>query len=217
MPTVQFVATDGTTLAGRLTQPQTPNGGVVVLCHPHPQHGGSMDSWMLPIIQRALVTDGWTGLRFDFRGVGSSGGTYGRGVDELHDVAGAVGFALANGPADPVLLLLGWSFGALMSLRHALRDERCRGWVGIGTPYRAREVEVPDLDLAALSGWRVPKLFIHGDRDQFTSLERLHEVVDAAAEPKRLRVIEGGDHYLEGRGDVLGEEAVAFGRELLGG
>lgn len=215
MPSVTFAATDGIRLEGRLTRPSEPHGGAAVLCHPHPRHGGSMDSWMLPIIQRTLVADGWIGLRFDFRGVGGSGGTYGRGVDELHDVAGAVDFAIAQAPPDPALMLLGWSFGALMSLRHATGDGRCRGWVGIGVPYRAREVEMPDLDVEALSRWTVPKLFIHGDQDQFTPIALLQEVVDAAAEPKRLYVIAGGDHYLAGRGDVLGNQAVEFGRDVL--
>ncbi len=214
MTEVEFDAADGTPLEGDLVHPDVPNGGVVVLCHPHPRHGGSMDSWMMPVLQRALVEDGWVGLRFNFRGVGEM--TADAGDGELVDLAGAVDRVLREAGSPAPLLLAGWSFGAHVALRYALDDERVSGWAGIGLVYRAREVELPEIDLTRVSRWRAPKLFVHGSNDELTTIEAVQELVDRAAEPKRLRVIEGGDHFLAAHGDVLIQEVQSFGRELLG-
>lgn len=214
MADIRFAAGDGTELAGRLTLPDEPNGGGAVICHPHPRQGGSMHSWMLPVLQRALVGDGWVGLRFDFRGAGSSEGSYGRGEDELLDVAGAVDRVLDDLGDDAPLLLVGWSFGAHVSLRYAVGDDRVDGWAGVGLPVGLTGGGT-ELELEHLARWSRPKLFLHGERDPIADLEAVREIHDAAAEPKRLRVIEGGDHFLADHGDVLAGEVRAFGREVL--
>lgn len=106
MPQVEFPAADGLRLEGNLSPPNEPNGGAAVICHPHSQHGGSMDSWMMPVLQRALVADGWLALRFNFRGVGASEGSYDKGEGELKDVAGAVDYLLEEA-GDRATLLVG--------------------------------------------------------------------------------------------------------------
>lgn len=215
MPQVEFPATDGVRLEGDLSSPDESNGGVAIICHPHSQHGGSMDSWMMPVLQRALVKDGWLALRFNFRGVGRSDGSYDQGEGELQDVGGAVEYLLEQAGAGATLLVGGWSFGAHTSLRHALGDERVAGWFGVGLPYETREMEVPRLSLAALASWTVPKLFLHGSRDEIASVEKIKELVDASGEPKRLRIVEGGDHFLAAHADELVEELRSFGRIVL--
>ncbi|MDQ3931741.1 MAG: alpha/beta fold hydrolase [Actinomycetota bacterium] len=217
MPQVEFPAADELRLEGNLATPDEPNGGAAVICHPHPRHGGSMDSWMMSVLQRALVDDGWLALRFNFRGVGNSEGSYEKGEGELQCVAGAVDYVLEQAGGDATLLVGGWSFGAHTSLRYALGDQRVAGWFGVGLPYRTREIEVPELDLDALARWTVPKLFLHGSRDQIASLEAIEELVDAAGEPKRLRIVDGGDHFLAAHGDVLGGELRSFARLVLQG
>lgn len=218
MPLVRFPSRDGTSLCGRVTTPDEPNGGVAVLCHPHPKHGGSMSAWMLPFLQRILVAEGWTGLRFDFRGVGRSDGTFDRGEGEQDDVAGAIDHALETvGDPDAPVLLGGWSFGAAVSLRHALSDDRLVGWFGVGLPHRTGMTDIPATDPTELATWTVPKLFVHGSEDQFTPLSRIRELVDAAADPVELVVIEGGDHYLASRRDELGEAVAAFARRVRPG
>lgn len=216
MPKVTFRSADGLLLEGRLTRPERPNGGVAVVCHPHPLYGGSMDSWMPPVLQRALVGDGWIGLRFNFRGVGGSEGSYERGEGELADVAGAIERALAEaGDPEAPLVVGGWSFGALVSLRAALAEPRTAGWFGVSLPWRTRAVDVPTVDAAALASWRPPKLFVHGTRDQFCPVEVIRDIVARAAGPKRLVEIPGGDHFLAEHGDRIGAEVVALGRDVL--
>ncbi len=209
MARVAFNAADGTRLEGDLVHSER-GTGVAVLCPPHPRHGGSMDSWMMPVLQRALLEDGWTSLRFNFREVG---GPAGAPAVELLDLAAAVDEVLRTCAKAP-LLLVGWSFGAHVALRYALDDHRVNGWAGIGLLYRASEVALPEIDLPRLGAWRVPKLFVHGSNDDLTTVEQLRELVDRAAEPKHLRVIEGGDHFLAAHGDVLAQEVQSFGREV---
>lgn len=215
MPIVRFPSRDGTSLCGRLTEPDEPHGGIVVICHPHPKHGGSMRSWMLPFLQRELVAQGWTGLRFDFRGVHDSDGSFDAGISEQDDVAGAIDHLLEHvgDDAGPVLLG-GWSFGAAVSLRHALSDDRLDGWFGIGLPHRTGIDDVPVTEPAELSGWDIPKLLVHGTEDQFTPVERIRELVDSCADPCELVVIDGGDHYLSDHRDELGSAVVDFAARI---
>lgn len=215
MPQVEFRAADDVRLEGHLSTPDAANGGAAVICHPHPRHGGSMDSRMMPVLQRALVDVGWLALRFNFRGVGNSEGSYQEGEGELKGVAGAVDYVLEQAGDDATLLVGGWSFGAHTTLRYALVDERVAGWFGVGLPYRKREMDVPELDLDALARWTVPKLFLHGSSDEIASVEEINELVDAASEPKRLRIVQGGDHFLEEHEDVLGDELRSFGGVVL--
>lgn len=218
MPEIDFAAADGVRLEGRLERPDEGHGGVAVVCHPHPEHGGSMGSWMIPVLQRALVDDGWLALAFNFRGVGGSGGSFGGGADELADVAGAVDRVREESEDDAPVLVVGWSFGAHVSLRHAVSDDRLGGWVGIGLPAGSSQpFEIPELDLSPLGSWDAHKLFVHGSEDQFTSIDEIQQVVDASAEPKRLEVIDGGDHFLAGHGDVLSEQTRELGRAVLEG
>jgi uncharacterized protein len=214
LPRIEFAASDGTALEGTLTIPDGEPAGAAVVCHPHPEYGGSMDSWMMPVLHRAVVGAGWVGLRFNFRGVGRSAGSFGGGEDELEDVAGAIDRALEEvGPAGS-LLLGGWSFGAQVTLRQALEDERVSGWFGVALPLPlGYNAGAPD-DLERLARWSVPKLFVHGTRDQLTPSADIEELVAAAADPKQLRLIEGGDHFLAQHGDVLAEEVRTFAESL---
>lgn len=212
MATIRFPSTDGVELAGDLRFPEESleHGGVAVVCHPHPSFGGSMESWMIPVVQSTLVSEGWVALRFDFRGVGASGGRRDAGDGEVADVAGAVDRVAEHG--DGAVLVVGWSFGAAVSLRHAVGDERVDGWTGVSLP--AGTDAVDDELVAALAGWTVPKLFVHGSGDRIAPADEVRRIVDGAAEPKRLAMIEGGDHLLMAHADELTDEVVRFAREV---
>ncbi len=214
MATIRFPSSDGIELTGDLRFPEDADehGGVAVVCHPHASFGGSMESWMIPVLQSALVSEGWMALRFDFRGVGESDGQHGVGDGEVADVAGAVDRVLEHGQGP--LLLIGCSFGAAVSLRHAVDDARVDGWVGVGLPVATEEVD-DDL-LGALGEWTIPKLFVHGSGDQITPVEEIRSVVDGAAEPKDLTVIDGADHFLMAHADELTRAVVGFSRQLRG-
>ena len=110
---------DGLKLEARLDKPEAP-GGVLVLCHPHPQMGGTMDAPLLGALTDELVGRGWGVLRFNFRGIGASEGTSGTGIDEVADATGALDVARAR--YDLPLAIAGWSFGGAVALRAAAED-----------------------------------------------------------------------------------------------
>src|SRR3954454_21183978 len=127
--------TDGLALEAELTVARTPHPRVaVVLCHPHPQFGGTMRSIVIGALFEALPDHGATCLRFNFRGVEGSGGAYGEGVDEVRDVEAALDVLAAEVHPSVPLLLVGWSFGADMAL--SVTDARVAAWVAIAPPLR---------------------------------------------------------------------------------
>jgi uncharacterized protein len=128
---MRVVAADGTVLDGELARPADARAGMVV-CHPHPHYGGSMHTPVVEALFRDLPEHGIAVLRFDFRGVGASGGEYDGGDAERLDAAAAVD-RLAE-EVDGPIVLAGWSFGADVALSTA--PERIAGWFAVAPPLR---------------------------------------------------------------------------------
>lgn len=193
LETVTFSAADGVRLEGRLARPERAAGGVV-LCHAHPLYGGSMSSILIPAMQRAIVARGWTALRFNFRGVGRSEGTYGRGVGELADVAGALGLLAASGLEQ--LAVAGWSFGALVGLAAGVADARVSTIVTVAPPVSMRhEVDLPPLPpQERLDRWKGRALVVCGSEDPFCRPKALQAWVEAIPGAE-VRVFAGEDHF----------------------
>jgi len=161
--------------------------GGVIFCHPHPQYGGTMHNPVIRTGVEAVLAEGLSTLRFNFRGVGESGGSYADGVGEKTDVEAAVNYLFSRIKAGP-LALLGYSFGAWAGFPVALRDERIARIIGIAPP-----LEIYDFDFLNESG--KDKLIMVGDRDSYCPLARLNEWFQRLQPPKTLRVIEGADHF----------------------
>ncbi len=168
-----------------------------------------MDVPVILTIGRELARRGMVALRFNFRGVGRSEGSYGGGVAEVADVAGAVDYLAARSDVDPGrLYLLGYSFGASVALRHVQADPRIAGIVALCLPLG--EMSIGSLDEGF---WQVdarPKLFLAGDRDHVCPLSELEPLVKRLPEPKRLVVLEGVDHFLWGREQEVANHVVGF-------
>ena len=128
---VSFEA-DGLTFEGVVAQPDEGTGPWpgVVICHPHPLHGGNMDNNVVLALALGLAQEGFVTLRFNFRGVGFSEGTWRNGVGQTDDTATAV---RAAGIAFPDLRLgiAGWSFGATTSLHWQIETGSTLPWVGV--------------------------------------------------------------------------------------
>ena len=162
----------------------------VVLCHPHPQFGGTMRSLVISALFEALPARGYSCLRFNFRGVERSTGTHDEGRNELLDVQAAVDAAAgARADAEP-LVLAGWSFGADMTL--CTPDPRLAGWVGIAPPLRFRS------DFDAVAHDARPKLLVLGQHDEFRDPASVVEGTDAWAATE-IDVIAGASHFFVGR------------------
>lgn len=157
----------------------------VVLCHPHPLHGGTMRVPLLNAITDDLTNRRVAVLRFNFRGVGRSTGTHDDGLAELDDVAAAVSFAESTFP-DLDFAVAGWSFGATAALRWHARDRSDHNYVGIAPGARQR-LPAPEALLPA------PRTFIVGDRDQLVSVDSVADYARRAG--ATLHVLKGSDHF----------------------
>jgi alpha/beta superfamily hydrolase len=201
---VRLRSGDDVELEAELSVPDEPWGAVVLL-HPHPQHGGNMRSIVPGTLFEALPAAGVAALRFNFRGVGGSTGSFGAGVAEQADVVAAVDTlaAITEGLA---LVLAGWSFGADTSL--AVGDDRVAGWCAVAPPLRL----VKTADMVAAADPR-PKLLIVPEHDQFRPPGSARDVT-ADWKNTRIEVVPGADHFLVGRVDRVPPLCLELLREL---
>jgi alpha/beta superfamily hydrolase len=172
---------------------------VMVLCHPHPLHGGTMRVPLLNGVTKVLLAGATAVLRFNFRGVEGSTGRWSGGIDEIDDIAAAVDAARELFPDLP-LAVGGWSFGAATSLRWMARDREDLPWVGIAPPVSSELT--PGLPPRSSLG-EARRTFIVGDRDQFITVDEIEAY--AAAVGGTVHVIRGSDHFFYFRHDRVGE------------
>jgi uncharacterized protein len=181
-----------------------------VICHPHPAHGGSMHSKVVHTVFRVLHDAGHASLRFNFRGVGASQGSYSGWDGEVGDVAAAAAFARKEAGIDPIWVA-GFSFGSWVSSKWALSDGRVERMILLGLPVD-RNVDNRSFD--HLTRLPAPTLLIQGEHDRYGSpdgIRRLAERLRASGEVE-VRIVSGADHFFTGK---LGPLEVAL-REGLG-
>ncbi|RJP33945.1 MAG: hypothetical protein C4536_03475 [Actinobacteria bacterium] len=173
-----------------------------ILCHPHPIGGGSMYVPLLETMARVLVASGRACLRFNFRGVGMSGGVSSGGLCEVEDVEGAYGFLREREDlAVENLAVAGWSFGSWIGLRWAVQ---------CGLPCRVALVSPPmvgfdffhflEAEDAVLPG---DTIIVSGSYDQFNDLRKLRDL--SSRLEAELRILEGADHFLFGYEQEIAE------------
>ena len=158
-----------------------------VVCHPHPLGGGTMHNKVVFTVAKALGDVGIPALRFNFRGVGRSTGSYAEGQGEADDVRSALDWLAERFPQTP-LLLAGFSFGAWVGLPVGCADPRVRRIIGVGVPTDL-------LAVAALTDCAKPKLIVQGAADQYGPLASLQPWFSALSEPKALRIVPAADHF----------------------
>jgi alpha/beta superfamily hydrolase len=142
---------------------------------------------------KALTRIGCVVLRFNFRGVGASGGTFDQGPGELADFHAAVDYLRAEVPDVPVWAA-GFSFGAWVALEGGAVDDRVSVLIGISPPV-AREGYTFRHVLASAK----PTFLVQGDRDEICALSDTRAFYGKLPEPKDLVVVEGGSHLFDGR------------------
>jgi alpha/beta superfamily hydrolase len=175
-----------------------PNHAVLV-CHPHPQHGGTMHNKVVYRIARALRRSGALVLRFNYRGVNLSEGQYGHGVGEVEDARAALALLRARYPELP-FSLAGFSFGSRIILKLGCETPDVSRLIAVGFPANLS-------DSQPLGQCPVPKVFIVSTDDQFCAVPAMEAYFAALPEPKELIWIEAADHFFGGALDQF-EEAV---------
>ena len=166
----------------------------VVITHPHPLYGGSMDNNVVWTAAKAYGDLGCATLRFNFRGVGASTGRYGEGIAEAEDVAGAVTY-LASKVTGPCYVV-GYSFGAAVAARALLEGLKVAGAVLISPP-------IAFMDLGFLHETPGLSLIVVGDEDDLAPLAEIEELCRRRQPPVDLRVVAGADHFYGGREEEL--------------
>jgi alpha/beta superfamily hydrolase len=176
-----------------------------LVCHPHPQHGGTMHTKAVYRMARGLRTAGAVVLRFNYRGVNLSAGEYAHGEGELEDARSALHYLRLRYPDLP-FTLAGFSFGSRIALRLGCEGIGARRVIAVGFPTTYK-------DRSFLAGCTVPKIFVQSTRDQYGPISELEPLVASLAEPKKLVLVEAKDHFFAGALPEL-ERAIA-GLDLL--
>lgn len=182
----------------------------VVICHPHPLHGGSMHNNVTYAIAEALVKAGIGALLFNFRGVGRSGGRHGGGIAEREDIGAALDWLQGQQEVDKNRLgLAGYSFGGGVALPVACTDERVK-CTALVSPY------FESSPLAILKSCGKPKLILGGGNDEIVLPTDVGQYGREAAEPKKWEIIKGADHFWGGcEGQMADSVAGFFSGHLL--
>jgi alpha/beta superfamily hydrolase len=173
-----------------------------LVCHPHPQHGGTMHNKVVYRIARGLRRGGAVVLRFNYRGVNLSQGVYAHGEGELEDARSALSLLRERYPNLPVTLA-GFSFGARIALQLACGGEPARRAIAVGFPTVYK-------DRGYLESCVVPRIFVQSTQDQFGPAAELEEVFAGLPEPKKLIFIEAQDHFFAGALEKLEEEIASL-------
>jgi alpha/beta superfamily hydrolase len=180
----------------------------VVVCHPHPVAGGTMNNNVVYRVAKALAAAGASVLRFNFRGVGRSTGVYDHGAGEEDDARAALDFLAQRYPGVP-LWMAGFSFGARVGLTVGAADPRIEKLLGVGLALKM-------FDYGFLATSPKPKAIIQAADDEFGGREAITAAVATMADPKRLWVVDSATHLFPGRLDELeraADEAVAYLRD----
>lgn len=187
-----------------------------VVCHPHPLFGGTLHNKVVFHTMKALNSFGFPVLRFNFRGTGLSEGEHDYGKGEIEDVQTALDWLHAEYHLP--IVFAGFSFGAAIGLRAACQDSRVRAVIGLGIPVApvAADTEDPRVyTFEFLHDCAKPKLFVSGARDQFGPRPKLEALAASVPEPKKLVIIEGADHFFEGRLHELRNAVESWVKEAI--
>jgi alpha/beta superfamily hydrolase len=201
MPEVIFNGPAGR-IEGRYHHSSAPNPPVALVIHPHPAHGGTMNNKVTYNTYQCFVNNGFSVLRFNFRGVGKSEGKFDNGVGELSDAATALDWLQMINPLSTVYWIAGFSFGSWIAMQLFMRRPEIQGFIAVSPP-------VNKYDFSFLNPCPAPGIVIQGDQDSIVDEDAVATFVEKVNKLKGARIdyemIEGGDHFFRGKIDDLNE------------
>ena len=176
----------------------------VVVSHPFPPMGGTMQNGVVTAVWEALASRGIAALRFNFRGVGKSEGSFNEGVGERDDVRAALEVALSTEGVDPNRVgLAGYSFGSMMSVPVALRDDRVKCLIVVSAP-------LSEDNWNKMDEYRKPHLVVVGENDDMVPMDLFRKQMEKESAFGKYHVVKGGDHSLFGHEGEVGEVVAKF-------
>jgi len=199
MPEVNINGPEGR-LEGRYQHNRTPGAPVAIMLHPHPQHGGTMNNKVVYALYHAFARRGFSVLRFNFRGVGRSQGTFDRGEGELSDAASALDWLQDFNEGASACWIAGFSFGAWIGMQLLMRRPEISGFVSIAPPANL-------YDFTFLAPCPSSGMIIQGVEDEIVppaSVEKLVEKLNAQRNLEiDYRLIPGANHFFHDNLDEL--------------
>ncbi len=193
MPEVIFNGPEGR-LEGRYQHNREPNAPIALMLHPHPQHGGSMNNKVVYTLYQAFTRRGFSTLRFNFRGVGRSQGTYDRGEGELSDAASALDWLQSYNQNAGACWIAGFSFGAWIGMQLLMRRPEISGFISLSPPANL-------YDFSFLAPCPSSGLVLQGELDEFVPEPSVAKLVEKLTHQRNLeidyRVIPGANHFYQ--------------------
>ncbi|MCX5799234.1 MAG: alpha/beta hydrolase [Proteobacteria bacterium] len=176
----------------------------VVICHPHPLYGGDMNNNVVVALDEGFSMKGFTTLRFNFRGVGGSGGMYDKGEGEVNDVLAALTFLKRIINEDAYIILAGYSFGAWIASKAANKVDNISGLFIVAYPFSFYKID-------PLESFKGKMYFVGGTMDDISPMNDLLMVYKGLlVVDKHLKIIPTS-HFYVGKE----REIVEFIRELV--
>lgn len=180
--------------------------GVAVVCHPHPLGGGTLHNKVVFRAARGLENANVATLRFNFRGVGASGGKHEEGEGEIEDVFAAVDWAVRKHPGKK-LIVGGFSFGSWVATRAGCELPNVDALFLIGTP-------VNKYDFGYLRSCDKPMLLLHGTQDEHGDVEKLEKLAQQLRNAESV-IVTGADHFFTRQLDAVEETMRTWATEIL--
>lgn len=206
MPEVIFNGPAGR-IEGRYQPAKKRGAPLAIILHPHPQFGGTMNNQIVYNLFYTFVNRGFSALRFNFRGVGRSQGHFDHGAGELSDAAAALDWMQALNPEAKSCWVTGVQFGAWIGMQLLMRRPEIEGFLSIAA--MANRYDFSFLAPCPSSG-----LFVHGSEDRVAPVKEVMAVIEKVKTQKGIQiehtVVEGANHFFDGKVDVLMSQVGAY-------
>jgi len=199
MPSVIFPGPEGR-LEGRYSPASRSRAPVAMILHPHSQGGGTMNDRIVQRLYKTFVDRGFATLRFNFRGVGRSQGSFDNGIGELSDAAAALDWVQTIHPEAQTTWVGGVSFGALIGMQLLMRRPEIRGFISVAPPANM-------YDFSFLAPCPASGIFIQGAADTVVQPSAVVKLVEKLRTQKHITIhheeIPRANHFFENEIDDL--------------
>jgi hypothetical protein len=191
MPEILFTGPAGR-LEGRYSPGKSPTAPIALVLHPHPQHGGTMNNKVVYSMYNAFAKRDFATMRFNFRGVGRSQGTYDRGEGELADAAAALDWMQNCNPNCRTVWVAGFSFGSWIGMQLLMRRPEIDTFISVAPPANL-------LDFNFLAPCPTSGMMIHGEADELVPEASVAKLVHKLSHQRGIkidyRIVPGASHF----------------------
>ncbi len=206
MPEVIFTGPAGR-IEGRYHPARVKHAPIAIVLHPHPQFGGTMNHQIVYQLYYAFVHRGFSVLRFNFRGVGRSQGSFDHGSGELSDAASALDWAQTINPEARSCWIAGFSFGAWIGMQLLMRRPEIEGFISVAPPANL-------YDFSFLAPCPSSGLIIHGDKDAVVPAKDVTGLVEKLKTQKGIiidqKVVPGANHFFDNKIEPMMQTVTAY-------